>query len=391
MWLFLGPSCSTSYRNQIGAGVSASERPPVAVLGQKASRQSMPGVGMALGTAALLAAGLKFGQKASSGTVACRARGWFHRQPIPGQDFKSPIVGHVPTVHKIPVVDLEGNEIGEEDMQFKTYSKETANYVVHQAWVIWEYQQKKFTTYLKRRSDMKHGKKPYKQKGTGRARHGTMYSPLFGKSATNKQPHGLDNKRKKKFPRVQHLKAISTVLQSKWKGIKIVDGLEDIEESRYFDLCSIIENVTGLEPGKRSTLMIARNAGGKEDYRGLPTPDGYRSPLYMAGRLIDRFQMRRPRDIDAESDGLSQCLKARKLLISREAWADLVAKFNHEDGWAFMTERDILVKQLQDLVKEYPHDRQAEFEAAMLLPHKLAAREFWAKEEREKKTESALS
>jgi ribosomal protein L4 len=293
--------------------------------------------------------------------------------------------------HKIPVVDLEGNQVGEEDMQFRSFNKDTANYVVHQAFLIWQYRNKAFTEFHPRRSDVKRGRKLWNQKGTGKARMGSTYSPLFGKSATNKNRHGLDDRRKKKIPRQTHTIAISTVLQSKWKGIKIVEGLEDIKEPRYYDLMDVIKNTTGVKPEKRSTLMIARNCYGAEHpIRCVPTEDSYRSPLYMAGRLIDKFEMRRPRDIDAEGDGLYQCLKARNLIISREAFFDLKAKFDAENGWSFMDTEAILVQQLQKLVKEYPFDRKAEFDSARRVHRRLAEREFWAKEEREKKAEEAL-
>ena len=35
---------------------------------------------------------------------------------------------------------------------------------------------------------------------------------------------------------------------------------------------------------------------------------------------------------------------------------------------------------MQQLVKDYPYDRAAEFEAAREVPRKLAEREYWAKE-----------
>lgn len=50
---------------------------------------------------------------------------------------------------------------------------------------------------------------------------------MFGKSATNKNKHGLDDRRNRKLDRPKHVKAISTVLQSKWRCMKIVVGLED--------------------------------------------------------------------------------------------------------------------------------------------------------------------
>ncbi|CAJ1364018.1 unnamed protein product [Effrenium voratum] len=298
----------------------------------------------------------------------------------------------IPKPHTVPVVNLEGKKIGEEELQFQVYNPFTANYVVHQAITIWKYQQLPFTEFHKRRSDMKKGKKLWKNKGVGKARMGSIYSPLFGKSSTNKNPHGLDNKRKKKLVRHHHMKSISTVLQSKWRCMKIVDGLEDIKESRYYELCNMLRGWCGIKSGIRQTLMISRNGYGEEhSHRCVPMRFSYRSPLYMAGRLIDNFSMRRPRDMDPDSDGLYQALLGRKIIVSREAFFDLKAKFDAFDGWAFKTPNDILVEQMQKLMKEYPYDRTAEFEAAREVPRKLAEREFWAKEIREKDAEAALS
>eukprot|EP00435_Cladocopium_sp_Y103_P032618 s2194_g8.t1 len=297
----------------------------------------------------------------------------------------------VPNPHVIPVVDLSGKKIGEEELQLRTFSKETANYVVHQAYSIWKYQQFPFSAYEKRRSETKKGKKLWKNKGVGRARMGSIYSPLFGKSATNKNRHGLDDKRNKKLDRRMHMKAISTVLQSKWRAMKIVVGLEDIQEPRYYELCDMLRAWTGAKVGERQTLMISRNGYGEEHtHKCVPRAFSYKSPIYMAGRLIDNFSMRRPRDMDAESDGLYQSLIGRKIIVSREAFFDLKAKFDAYDGWAFKSPTEILVDQMQTLVQDYPYDRAAEFEAARELPRKLAEREFWAKEIREKQAEDAV-
>ncbi|CAE7242187.1 rplD [Symbiodinium pilosum] len=286
----------------------------------------------------------------------------------------------IPQQKRIPVVNLAGQKIGEEELQLRTFSRNTANYCVHQAHTIYKYQQKPFTIFLKRRSDMKKGKKLWKNKGVGKARMGSIYSPLWGKSATNKNRHGLDDRRKLTLPRLFHNKAISTVLQSKWRCMKIVEGLEDIQEPRYYELCDMVRAWTGMEPGIKQTLMITRNGYGEEHkYWCIPTKSSFWSPLYMAGRLIHNFSMRRPRDMDPSSDGLHRALLGRRVIISREAFFDLRAKFNPYDGWAFKSPKKILVEQMQKLVQEYPYDREAEFEAAREVPKKLAEREAWAK------------
>lgn len=299
---------------------------------------------------------------------------------------KNSVVSCQASTQQIPVLDIEGKQIGEESMDLNTYSAETAAYVVHQVINIWNYQQRSWGAFAKRRGDIqtKKGKKPWNQKGSGRARQGSRYSPHFGRSCTNKGPHGLDNKRNKLNDRSNHYRAISTVLQSKWRNIKIVDGLDEAyPEPRHYDMQERLEKWTATKPGSKSMLMITREGFGVEDVHNPQRRDLNDNPIYMSGRHIDRLAMRRPRDIDPTSDGLYQCLKSRRLIISRPAFFDLKAKFDRENGWAWKSERDILIEQLQKITKEYPQDRSKEIQIARDLPKNPDERETWAREARE--------
>merc|ERR1740129_2230870 len=170
-------------------------------------------------------------------------------------------------------------------------------------------------------------------------------------------------------------------MQSKWKGMRIVVGLEDWSEARQRPLEACLK-AWHKRLGPR-TLMITRTGFGEMHKRlCVLTPESYNSPLYLSGRHIPRLEMRRPKDIDPVSDGLEQCLKCRNLLISREAFFDLDAKFNKETGWAFQNDRTIEVDMLRKLVKEFPVDREKEIEVARTLPQTKIGREFWAKDQR---------
>lgn len=293
-------------------------------------------------------------------------------------------IGQEATTQQIPVVDLENNKIGEENLKFWTISKKTANYVVQRVYRVWRFQQKPFTNFAPTRGDFGKGNKPWKQKGSGRARVGSKWNPLWGTTVTNKAPRGLDKKARKKTARLIHLKAISTVLQSKWKRMKIVQGLEDWSEPRVKPLIKMLNEMTGTTVGQEPILIITRQAyGERSPQTDKPFPwyrDG--NPLYMSGWQLPFVEFRRPRDIDPLSDALFQSLTARHVIISREAFFDLCAKFNAADGWAFQTYDQILMKSFQELAKEFPYNREAEIEAARGLPHDEERREFWAMEQR---------
>jgi len=277
---------------------------------------------------------------------------------------------------------MNGEQIGEETMDMRTASPETANYVVHEVNKIWTYQQMPFSRWVPRRNDLKKGPKPWAQKGSVRARHGSRASPLFGKSVTNKGPHGLDTKRKKVIKRYTHNLSISTVLQSKWRCMKIVQGLEDWNEMRQHKLEDSLEKWTATTPGEKHTLLISRSGYGWKTMSNLPSRSSRDNPLYMSGRLIKKLTFRRPRDIDPDFDANFQLLKARRLVISREAFYDLKAKFDYSEGWAFMDENAIQLQQFQELAKDAPMDRAYEMQMGMSLPLEEDEREDWAKEQR---------
>jgi ribosomal protein L4 len=242
---------------------------------------------------------------------------------------------------------------------------------------------RKYTAWCKRRNEMKHGKKPWAQKGSGRARQGSWFLPMFGKSFTNQKPHGLNNKRNLKIRPLSHHQSISTVLQSKWKKMKIIQGLEEWPEARRGELETLIQNTTGVEAGKKSMLIITRKHFGKLLQDGVHSPESFDSTLYMSGRDIKGLTLRRPRDIDITSDALHQCLKARHVIISREAFFDLRAKYGAGIGWAWKNARMILVERIKTFAKEFSMNRNKEIEACRELPFEIEDRKIWATKKRE--------
>lgn len=373
------PSPSTSLA--AASGLQGTHAAPAAPVSSGSRLRAAGAAVVAVAFAALAASARRQSgnQHRAASVVACR---WSRRTEnyVPKPKFPN---SHTPK--QIPVLDLDGKQIGEETMDFYTLSTTTANYVVHQNISNFLYMRDYWPGFVPRRSDLKKGKKPWKQKGGGKARHGSRASPLFGKSKAF-GPYGLDSKRNKRNRQHTNYRCISTVLMSKWKNIKLVQGLEDFTEPSQTKLTQIIKNCFGTEhaEGKKYTLLVTRHGYGEENVH-FPDRRIVKSPLYLAGRLIPRLGMRRPRDLDPKSDGLFQVLKARRILMSREAFFDMVAKYHKETGWALKTPEEIEIEQLQKLAKEYPRaDRKAEIEAVQQLPFTCDEREFWAKAMREK-------
>ena len=78
------------------------------------------------------------------------------------------------------VRDWQGKEAGKASLDLKTAKEDTAGHIVHRALVRQLANQRQGTVSTKTRAEVRGGgRKPWKQKGTGRARAGSIRSPLW--------------------------------------------------------------------------------------------------------------------------------------------------------------------------------------------------------------------
>jgi len=81
---------------------------------------------------------------------------------------------------KIKVYNLEGKETGEAQLSDKVFGVTVKPEVVHQVFVAQTNNQREPWADTKNRGEVSGGgKKPWQQKGTGRARHGSIRSPIW--------------------------------------------------------------------------------------------------------------------------------------------------------------------------------------------------------------------
>ena len=81
---------------------------------------------------------------------------------------------------KVSVYNIEGNQVGEMELNDAIFGVEVNNHLVHMAVVNHLAAKRQGTQSAKTRSDVSGGgKKPWRQKGTGRARVGSIRSPLW--------------------------------------------------------------------------------------------------------------------------------------------------------------------------------------------------------------------
>ena len=81
---------------------------------------------------------------------------------------------------KIKVYNIEGKEVGEEELDSKFFDIKVKPEVVQQVVEAQMANSRQVLAHTKGRSEKRGGgKKPWRQKGTGRARHGSIRSPLW--------------------------------------------------------------------------------------------------------------------------------------------------------------------------------------------------------------------
>ncbi len=89
--------------------------------------------------------------------------------------------------------EKDGTEKGSAELPDGLFGCEVNEKIVHEAVVAYLANQRQGTASTKERSDVRGGgKKPYRQKGTGRARAGTIRSPIFRGGGVVFGPHPRD-------------------------------------------------------------------------------------------------------------------------------------------------------------------------------------------------------
>src|SRR6476620_6876437 len=95
------------------------------------------------------------------------------------------------------VRNWQGEEVGETTLELRVANEENASHIVHRALTRQMNNARQGNASTKTRSEVRGGgKKPWRQKGTGRARAGTIRSPLWRGGGTVFGPHPRDHRLK---------------------------------------------------------------------------------------------------------------------------------------------------------------------------------------------------
>ncbi|MDQ2099689.1 MAG: 50S ribosomal protein L4 [Tychonema bourrellyi B0820] len=199
------------------------------------------------------------------------------------------------------VRNWQGEEVGETTLEMRVAKKENASHIVHRALTRQLNNARQGNACTKTRAEVRGGgRKPWRQKGTGRARAGSIRSPLWrgGGVIFGPKPRDFEVKMNKKERRL----ALRTAFFSRTEDIIVVQEFaEQFPRPKSKELLSAIAR-WGIEPNKKVLLI-------------LPEPQ---LNVYLSGRNIELVNV-----ILATSLNVYDVLAADKIIITSTAIAKI--------------------------------------------------------------------
>ena len=161
---------------------------------------------------------------------------------------------------KLSVYDLKGVVSETFELPKEIFGTKVNNSLMAQAVRVYLANQRRGTVKTKSRGEVSIStRKIYRQKGTGRARHGAASAPIFvgGGIAFGPKPRDYSMKLSQNMKRAALFSALSAKLQS--GEIKMITGLEKIEPKTQ-KMADVVMKL-GLDGKKQSLLLVTPKAG----------------------------------------------------------------------------------------------------------------------------------
>ena len=157
---------------------------------------------------------------------------------------------------KLDILNVSGEKVSEYDLSEGIFGIEPNIHVMHEAVVNYLANQRQGTFAAKTRADVRGGgRKPFRQKGTGRARQGTIRAPHYvgGGVAFAKKPRDFSYKLPKKVKRLALKSAFSAKLRD--NEIIILDEIK-MDAPKTKDMINILKNIKADD---KSLLVLDTN------------------------------------------------------------------------------------------------------------------------------------
>jgi large subunit ribosomal protein L4 len=199
---------------------------------------------------------------------------------------------------QVKVFDTKAAEAGNVELDDSIFGIEPNVAVMHQALLRQQANARLGTHETKTRGQVRGGgRKPWRQKGTGRARQGSTRSPQWRGGGVVFGPHqrSYDQDMPKKMRRLAIRSALSAKAQA--DEVIIIKGLSDIEPKTKAMMALLAE----LPASQRSTLIVIG-------------PEGEQSIAYRAAGNLENVKV-----IRAGYVNVHDVLKHERLLLTTEA------------------------------------------------------------------------
>ena len=200
---------------------------------------------------------------------------------------------------KVAVYDMTGKQTGEEiELMDYVFGVEFNEAVVHQAVVMQQANERQGTHATKTRGLVRGGgRKPWKQKGTGRARAGSVRSPLWVGGGTVFGP--APRSHAKDMPRKARRLAIRCALSA-----KVAEGA-----------LVVVDNLTFDAPKTKDAVALL-NGFEAVDKKALIITDGENENVEKSSRNIEKVKA-----LSNDCLNVYDILNAEKVLLAKDAVA----------------------------------------------------------------------
>lgn len=196
---------------------------------------------------------------------------------------------------KLTLYNQSGSEVGEIELNDSVFGIEPNRSVLHDAVVMQQASMRQGTHKTKGRSEVRGGgRKPWRQKGTGRARHGSIRSPIWvgGGVVFGPTPRDYSYKLPKKVRRL----AIKSALSSKVQADEMI----------------VLDKLSFEAPKTKEMVAVLKNFSA--DKKALIVTADYDETVYLSSRNIPGVKW-----ISADGVNVLDVLKYDKLIMTKDA------------------------------------------------------------------------
>lgn len=209
---------------------------------------------------------------------------------------------------KLPVFDIEGKEIETIELDISIFDGIINEAAVYQAVSAHQANQRKGFAATKTRGEVSGGgKKPWKQKGTGRARHGSTRSPLWRHGGVTFGPHPRD---------------FSVSLPKKIKNLALKSTLNaKVKENNFIVLDDLKLENNKTKEAVKVLLNLKLDTKKKKASKKLLLLEKIDSKLRLALRNIESLNIN-----EASDTNVYEVIHSKKLVITKGGLAALVKR-----------------------------------------------------------------